>query len=230
LGQGEPTGAFAPGPAGNRWQIGVGFWVNESTAADTDYGLGVDDVVLEWDETHPIPEVGGAACTRFGGAGQPAGQQCATLNVDRMTLYECNESIGITVYDPRRAGTGSVTVFGVSDSDATTFSTGAVTAKHPRKSFSIPETSTPGLFKGNVVVGTLFDNTSLLFTNPGNDTNMTFYYLDPECDGDADGSMGENSFANLDNDNVGVGDNCPFLYNPLQEDGDGDTVGTLCDN
>jgi hypothetical protein len=230
LGQGEPTGAFAPGPAGNRWQIGVGFWVNESTAADTDYGLGVDDVVLEWDESHPIPEVGGAACTRFGGIGQPAGQQCATLNVDRMTLYECNESIGITVYDPRRAGVGNVTVFGVSDSDANTFSTGAVTAKHPKKSFSIPETSTPGLFKGNVVVGTLFDNSTLLFTNPGNDTNMTFYYLDPECDGDADGSMGENSFANLDNDNIGVGDNCPFLYNPLQEDTDGDTVGNLCDN
>jgi hypothetical protein len=231
LGQGEPTGAFAPGPAGNRWQIGVGFWVNESTAADTDYGLGIDDVVLEWDETHPIPEVGGAACTRFGGAGQPAGQQCATLNVDRMTLYECNESIGITVYDPRRAGVGNVTVFGVSDSDAILVSTGVVSAKHPRKSFSIPEVAgSPGLFRGNVVVGTLFDNSSLLFTNPGNDTNMTFYYLDPECDGDGDGSAGENSFANLDNDNVNAGDNCPFLYNPLQEDGDGDLVGNLCDN
>ncbi|HYV20824.1 MAG TPA: thrombospondin type 3 repeat-containing protein [Verrucomicrobiae bacterium] len=231
LGQGEPTGAFAPGPAGNRWQIGVGFWVNESPSADTDYGLGIDDVVLEWDETHPIPETGGAACTRFGGAGQPAGQQCATLNVDRMVLYECNESIGITVYDPRRAGTGAVTVFGVSDSDATTFSTGVVTAKHPRKSFSISEVAgTPGLFKGNVTIGTLFDNPSLLFTNPGNDTNMTFYYLDPECDGDGDGAVGENSFSNLDNDNIGAGDNCPFLYNPLQQDADSDTVGDLCDN
>jgi hypothetical protein len=232
LGQGEPTGAFAPGPAGNRWQIGVSFWVSESTTNDTDYGLGVDDVVLEWDESHPIPEVGGAACTRFGGAGQPAGQQCATLNIDRLTVYECNEALGVTVYDPRRAGTGAVTVFGVTDTDANLVSTGVVSAKHPRKSFSIPEVAgTPGLFKGNITVGTLFDNTTLLFTSPGGDTNMTFYYLDPECDGDRDGAAGENSFSNLDNDNVSsANDNCPFLYNPLQEDGDGDNVGNLCDN
>jgi hypothetical protein len=228
-GQSEPTGSFAPGPAGNRWQIGIGFWVEESTVSDTDYGLGVDDVVLEWDETHPNTEAT-PACSRFGGPGQPAGQQCATLTADRLVLYECNESIGITVNDPRRAGVGSVTVYGVTDTDNLPESTGVITAKLPRKQFSIPETSTPGLFKGTVTVGSLFDNPNVLFTNPGGDSNMTFYYLDPECDGDGDGTAGENSFTNLDNDGIGAGDNCPFLYNPLQEDGDGDGVGNLCDN
>jgi hypothetical protein len=228
-GQSEPTGSFAPGPTGNRWQIGIGFWVEESTVSDTDYGLGIDDVVLEWDETHPNTEPT-PACTRFGGPGQPAGQQCATLTADRLVLYECNESIGITVNDPRRAGVGAVTVYGVSDSDNIPESTGVVVAKLPRKQFSIPETSTPGLFKGSITVGSLFDNANLLFTNPGADSNMTFYYLDPECDGDGDGTPGENSFTNLDNDGIGAGDNCPFLYNPLQEDGDHDGVGDLCDN
>ncbi|HUD70865.1 MAG TPA: thrombospondin type 3 repeat-containing protein, partial [Dongiaceae bacterium] len=228
-GQGEPTGAFAPGPAGNRWQIGIGLWVEEQAASVVDYGFGVDDVVLEWDEVHPNNEPT-PACSRFGGAGQPAGQQCATMTVDRLALYECNETVGITVDDPRRAGTGSVTVYGVTDTDAILVSTGAAVAKHPKKSFSIPEVS-PGLFKGNVVIGTLFDNNSLLFTNPAGDTNMTFYYIDPECDGDGDGALNEDNFSNLDADGIPNGsDNCPLLYNPTQTDTDLDGDGDLCDN
>jgi hypothetical protein len=228
-GQFEPTGGFDPGPTGNRWQIGIGFWVEESTVNDTDYGIGVDDVVLEWDETHPNNEAT-PACTRFGGPGQPGGQQCATLTADRLVLYECNESIGITVNDPRRAGVGAVTVYGVTDSDNIPNATGVTVGKLPRKQFSIPETSTPGLFKGTVTVGSLFDNPNLLFTNAGSDTNLTFYYVDPECDGDGDGTPGEDSFTNLDGDGIGAGDNCPFQYNPLQEDGDHDGVGDICDN
>ena len=228
-GQGEPTGGFAPGPPGNRWQIGIGLWVNEQSATTVDYGFGVDDVVLEWDEVHPNNE-SAAACTKFGGPGQPSGQQCATLSVDRLSLYECDETVGITVNDTRRAGAGSVTVFGVTDTDAVLVSTGKTVAKHPKKSFSIPEVS-PGLFKGNVVIGTLFDNTNLLFTNPGGDTTMTFYYIDPECDGDADGATSETSFANLDADGIPNGaDNCPLVYNPTQTDTDLDGDGDLCDN
>ncbi|HZM70989.1 MAG TPA: thrombospondin type 3 repeat-containing protein [Candidatus Cryosericum sp.] len=255
-GQGEPVGGFAPGPSGNRWQIGIGFWAMESTPSNTDYGFGVDDVVLEWDETHPIAEAV-QSCTKFGGAGQPAGQQCATLTVDRLALYECNETVGVTVNDPRRAGVGAVTVFGVTDSDADLISTGVTVAKHPKKSFSIPETGTPGLFRGNVTIGSLFNNANLIFTNPGSDLNLTFYYIDPECDGDRDGVVSETSFSNLDNDGIASPpDNCPFVYNPTQEDGacsggtaagiaclnsgvctgggtcviDGDGVGTQCDN
>jgi hypothetical protein len=226
-----PTGGFDPGPAGNRWQIGIGFWVWENPAGKTDYGLGVDDVVLEWDEVHPVAEPGGSpACSRFGGAGQPGGQQCATLTVDRLYIYECNETVGITVDDPRRAGAGSVIVRGVTDTDNTPLSTGTVVAKHPVKDFTIPEVS-PGLFKGNVTVGTLFNHSGVLFSNPAADTSMTFYYIDPECDGDGDGIIGETSFVNLDNDGIAAAtDNCDFLYNPLQEDADADLVGNLCDN
>jgi hypothetical protein len=238
-GQNEPQGAFAPGAAKNRWQMGLGFWAQENSNSRTDYGFGFDDPVLEWDEVHPVDE--GAfvpahtpACNRFGGAGQPAGQQCATLVVDRLNLYECNETIEITVNDPRRSAQPSVTVFGVTDSDNVSVPSGVIQAKHPRKSFSIPAVAgQPGLFKGNVTVGSLFDNPSVLVAGV-TDSNMTFYYLDPECDGDADGAPGENSFSNLDNDNiVAASDNCPFDYNPLQEDtdtGGADGVGDLCDN
>ncbi|HKQ97299.1 MAG TPA: S8 family serine peptidase, partial [Candidatus Polarisedimenticolia bacterium] len=66
---------FLPGPAGNRWQIGIGFWAIESTSGTTDYGVGIDDPVFEWLEWHPEDEAvlgRPPACARFGGAGQPA--------------------------------------------------------------------------------------------------------------------------------------------------------------
>jgi len=236
-GQFEPTGSFSPGPAKNRWQIGMGFIVQENAGGKNDYGIGFDDLVLEWDEVHPVDE--GAfvpahtpACNRFGTPGNPAGQQCATLVVDRLNLYECNDTVEVTVDDPRRAGVSSVKVFGVTDSDNIEVQTGAVAAKHPRKSFDIPAVAgSPGLFRGNVTLGALFDNANLLFTG-FNDSNMTFYYLDPECDGDGDGTPGEDSFGDLDNDHiVPSADNCPFDYNPGQEDGicsGGPTPGLPC--
>ncbi len=231
-----PTGSFAPGLAGNRWQLGLGFIALENFSSATDYGMGFDDPVLEWDEVHPVDESAFVpahtpACSRFGGAGQPAGQQCATLTIDRLGLYDCNDTVEITVDDPRRAAQPSVTVFGVTDSDNLPVSTGVVQAKHPRKSFSIPAVpNSPGLFKGNVTIGTLFDNANLLFASV-NDQNMTFYYIDPECDGDGDGTVGETSFGNLDGDNIASNvDNCPFDYNPVQTDTDGDHVGDICDN
>jgi len=231
-----PAGAFAPGVAGNRWQLGLGFIAEENLSSATDYGIGFDDPVLEWDEVHPVDESAFVpahtpACNRFGGAGQPAGQQCATLTIDRMGVYDCNDTIEVTVDDPRRAAQPSVTVFGVTDSDNIPVATGVVSAKHPRKSFSIPAVpGNPGLFKGNITIGSLFDNANLLFTSV-NDSNMTFYYIDPECDGDGDGTVGETSFANLDGDNIAsASDNCPFDYNPAQTDTDGDHVGDICDN
>jgi hypothetical protein len=95
---------FLPGKAGNRWQIGIGYWAIESPSGASDYGKAIDDVVFEWKEYHPQDEAAlGAtpACSRFGGVGQAAGGQCATLTADRTSLYECDEGMEVTVYDAK---------------------------------------------------------------------------------------------------------------------------------
>jgi hypothetical protein len=105
---------YVPGRAGNRWQIGLGFWAIESASGDTDFGIAVDDPVFEWTEWHPADEsaLGHApACSRFGGPGQPAGGACASLTTDRTTFYECDEAMVVTVYDAkcRSIGPGNST-------------------------------------------------------------------------------------------------------------------------
>jgi hypothetical protein len=219
---------------GVRWQIAVGFFNVESTAPKADYGFGVDDVVLEWDERHPVDE--GAfnpphtpACQRFGHPGQPAGSQCASLSVDRTTLYECDDSLTVTVNDPKRAGAGSVQVLAASNSDSRPFSTRVVTADHPVKSFTLTET-TPGLFVGRVTITQASNQPNQLFVTT-TDRNFTFYYQDPLCDGNGNGVAGQNDFNNIDGDGIAfASDNCPFDYNPAQTDTDGDRLGDACDN
>jgi thrombospondin type 3 repeat protein/subtilase family protein len=231
----EPGGYFNPGPTGNRWQFGIGFFVIESTSLATDYGLGIDDPVLEWDEFHPVDESAFVpphtpACQRFGQPGQPAGQRCATLVVDRMLLYECDEALRVTVNDPNRTGQGSVTVQANSDTDGIPVQTGGGQGMTPRKSFTLAETS-PGVFQGSITVTSQVDNPSTLLVTPSNDQVISVYYVDPTCDGDGDGQLGETSFDNVDGDNVPQAtDKCPTIYDPAQPDADGDGKGDLCDN
>jgi Thrombospondin type 3 repeat len=308
----EAGGFFNPGPAGTRWQFEIGFFVVESNAGTTDYGLSIDDPVLEWDELHPLDESQfvpphAPACNRFqnkctltgvtcttnaqctggvndvcqfqntcsltgvscttnaqctGGAndvcvstGIQAGQQCATIVVDRTALYQCDEAIEVTVNDPKKPLATSVIVQAATESDSTQITTGVNKVSVPIKSFTLPAVAA-GLFRGTITVSAQFNNPGTLFLTPSTDQNLTVYYTDPLCDGDADGQAGEQSFDNVDGDGVPAGtDNCPQVYNPGQENGscvggatpgkpcssstvcgtgtcvgDTDGFGTLCDN
>jgi hypothetical protein len=226
---------FLPGPAGNRWQIGIGFWAIESVAHQADYGVGLDDVVFEWDEWHPVDEAAlGAppACARFGGSGQPAGGACASLSVDRTTLYECDETVEMTVHDAKctvlgpgatatlggacladaecgaggscSAARASVEVAVVTDSDAAVVDVGGTPVLTPTaKRFTLPAVAgSPGLYKGNVSFTTLNDAPGSVFANPATDRSFAVYYFDPLCDGDRDGQAGEDSFSDTDGDGI----------------------------
>jgi hypothetical protein len=246
---------------GVHWQLAIGFYNIEASGNAADYGMGIDDVVFEWDERHPVDESSFApahtpACSRFGMTGQPAGQQCATLSADRSALFECDDAILVTVRDPKVSGSGSVSVLAASDSDARLISTGKGTALHPLKTFILPEVS-PGLFVGSISVTQALNNPTGLFVSASGDTNILFYYQDPLCDGNRNGTAGQTNFDNIDGDNVAFNsDNCPQAYNPSQEDGvcsggsnpttpcsnsgvclgggtclvDGDAIGSHCDN
>jgi subtilase family protein/thrombospondin type 3 repeat protein len=253
------------GRTGTRWQIGLGFGAIESASGLTDHGLAVDDVVLEWKESHPRDEAEMGrppACSRYGAAGQPAGGQCASITADRTNLYECDEGVEVTVFDAKciAVGTGATAALGgactsdaqcgsggvctaakpsvqvqvVTESDSVPVATGTGgIAYHPKaKAFTLVAVpGTPGLFRGTLIFSTTTNDPAHVFTVPGIDTLFTIYYHDPLCDGDRDGQMAEDDFDNLDGDGVpNDADNCPWLYNPLQEDADSDGAGNLCDN
>jgi hypothetical protein len=299
---------FLPGRAGNRWQIGVGFWALESPSGETDYGKAMDDAVFEWAEYHPRNElrcVGGdnpgadcasaadclgtdptpdgtctegtAACSRYNGTGQPQGGQCATLTADRTTLYECDEGLEITLYDSKcltgpsagaactvdaNCGGGdcvadnpSVTVQITTESDSVPVDYAGQQVFYPNtKQFTLNLVpGSPGLFRGTVIFSTTTDTADHIFNVPGSDSTFTVYYYDPLCDGDRDGQMNEDDFANVDGDGIpDASDKCPQVYDPVHAvptdcNGDGDTldpsegaglqcdvdsdgIGDLCDN
>jgi Thrombospondin type 3 repeat len=126
-----------PGAAGNRWQIGIGFFVIESTSGFTDYGKSIDDVVFEWRESHPQDEAAMGhppACSRFGQPGQPAGGQCATVTVDRTSFYECDGTFTVTVYDAKCVAVGAgagVPLGGACTTDADCGASGQCSAARP---------------------------------------------------------------------------------------------------
>jgi hypothetical protein len=251
-----------PGTAGNRWLLGIGFWAIESPTHSTDFGVAMDDVVFEWKEYHPQDEAvlgKPAACSRFGGVGNPAGGQCATLAVDRSTLYECDEAVTVTVFDAKCVALGagaSMPLGGACTADATCGTGGVCSGARPSIQVAVATDSdgipiaggsglapgakrytlaavpgTPGFYRGTVAFSSLVNDASHVFVSPGSDGTFSVYYFDPLCDGDRDGQAGEDDFGNLDGDGIAdAADNCPGLYNPAQEDADGDGFGDLCDD
>jgi hypothetical protein len=219
------------GPTGNRFQLGFQWYASEAEAANmvTDYGWAIDDVVVEWDESHPAdqpPDTQGAAgnltgCSTLSRSEDANGnghldpgedtngngvidlfRPCATLTVDRLNLYDCNSVVEVTVFDatPSPAGATSVQVNVRTPSD-------------PRgRSFRLPAVAgSPGLYRAQVPLSTTFssvdneatpDNEGTVFLIPSIDNRLFVTYRDGNCDADLDSELGENNFLDIDGDGV----------------------------
>jgi subtilase family protein/thrombospondin type 3 repeat protein len=219
---------YVPGDSGNRFQIGLGFLTVEGSlgGAVGDYGVGIDDVVFEWDEVHPLAEAT-SSCSRIGGLcsggtknGQPcastaqcpggtcvpvanqiaAGLPCATLSVDRTNLFDCDQDLAVTVNDPKvnSYGPGSPTV-----ADTVQLRAFSNSDPYPGEIFTATETGiNTGVFKGSIRVSGTFNSPGVLFLVPSTETNVFVAYEDPLCDSNHNGAFGQSSFTNLDGDGI----------------------------
>jgi hypothetical protein len=205
---------FTPGDAGNRFQIGMGFLLVEQVpgAGAGDFGISVDDVVFEWDETHPVPEAV-AACDRIGIGGPTeiaAGCRCPTLAVDRTNLYDCNETVAITVEDSRYAAGATCDPTGTGAVDMILINVWSNSEPYPGQMVTLTETgAATGVFKGTVPVSGIFNSDGpdgAVFTVPGLETNLFFAYGDSSsaCDSNHNHLAGQSDFNNLDGDGLGA--------------------------
>jgi len=193
-------------------------------------GFTLDDIVIEWDETHPgnqalenscanLParprEPGtcaggstpGASCVTGvvggcagGGTCVSAVGQCAVISTSRMQLFQCNSSFRVTVQDLG------------ADANSAQVETLGINVRADLEPlgevFLLTETGVhTGIFTGDVPVSSLADGPGVIFVDPETEGTIIASYLDPDCDLDGPnrevsevGQLGEQEFLDVDGD------------------------------
>jgi hypothetical protein len=191
-------------------------------------GFTVDDIVLEWDETHPTNQDPANSCARLpdrpGAPGRCAGGQtpgapcfvagdaacpqghcagitapCATVAVDRTHLFQCDTSLLATVQDPSAGTPDQVDVVTVNvRSDSEPLG----------EPFLLTETApASGRFEAQIATSSTANLAGVIQIVPRVDANLIVSYADPDCDLDGPhreigggGEVGEASFTDVDGD------------------------------
>ena len=216
------------GASGDRFQYGFNWIAIEGGAAAM--GVTLDDIVWEWDETHPADQTAANSCANLGsrknepgtcsggstpGADCPTGipnacagggtcvssiAQCATISVDRFNIFDCNAPILVTVQDTT-ANTSAAVV--------ETVSINVRGDSEPNgEAFTLTETgANTGVFTAFVAVSSSFNSAGVVFTVPATETSLIASYEDPDCDLDGPndeltgvGQLLENDFQDVDGD------------------------------
>ncbi|MFQ5669161.1 MAG: S8 family serine peptidase [Acidobacteriota bacterium] len=83
------------------FQVDFGMFVTESSdplsPTQPSYGIGIDDVVVEWVESHPVPDV--TPCASVAPADPTALGSCGRIFWDRSVVFEAEDSAVLTVLD-----------------------------------------------------------------------------------------------------------------------------------
>ncbi len=87
-------------PVGDSWQAEIGFYTfegNSTTQPQPSYGVGLDSMVIEWMELHPIDQAG-EACS----AASPGFEgRCAELTIaETNSTYDGDQALAVSVTDP----------------------------------------------------------------------------------------------------------------------------------
>jgi hypothetical protein len=192
-------------------------------------GFTMDDMVWEWDESHPgnqafasscaaLPlrpdrpgvcqggSLSGAACVTGragdcpGGFCLGLGRQCATVSLDRMFLHSCDTSVRVTVQDA------------TAGSDPGAVETVEVNIRSDAEPFGeafVLEETAPdsGVFRGFVAVSSQLDSPGVILLDPSSEGSVVVSYRDPDCDLDGPGrepggvgQLGEDDFTDVDGD------------------------------
>ena len=193
-------------------------------------GVTLDDIVIEWDETHPAeqrPEnscanlasrprepgtcsggsTPGAVCTTgviggCAGGGTCVSQvgQCAVVAADRLKLYQCNMAFRVTVQDQTANQNSSV---------AESVTVNIRGDLEPLgQSFTLLETAAnSGTFAAFIPVSSQADAAGVMFVDPATPGTLIASYVDPDCDLDGPnreasqvGELEEAEFADVDGD------------------------------
>jgi len=195
-------------------------------------GMTLDDIVIEWDETHPgaqRPEnscaslgnrprepgscsggsTPGAACTTGVTGGCAGGGtcvseigQCAVIATDRTKLYHCNTAFRVTVQDQ------------TANRDPGVIEAVAISVRGDLEpmgeSFALLETSVnSGTFAAFIPVSSQVDAPGVMFVDPATAETLIASYVDPDCDRDGPnreaaeiGQLQEAEFADVDGDGI----------------------------
>ena len=171
------------GKTGDAFQAGIGILNFEKTDASVPdpavgYGIGVDDVVMEWREFSLLQDTTDCA----------AGGECAVVDVQTSNFFEGNSLITITVLEKTPDAFNDCDLDGTPDgtNDCDGDGTPDVVVKATSSAevageiVFLNQTSNPNEYKGDLPVSTLYDVPGVLFLAPSGQQApaVTVTYLD----------------------------------------------------
>jgi hypothetical protein len=137
---------------------------------------------------------------------------CAVIALERVYLYDCTSSVGVTLADatPRLCGAatdedGDGRADGCSVSPRQVVVSARSVEEPLGEAVRLTETAPgTGMFAGEVSLSAVQNQEGVLYldADPGEGVTIAVSYADPECDLDRDGELGEGDFRDLDGDGV----------------------------